>query len=230
MPEEAQQAPETESQDTPAPDAASPVEETPAESTDSTPAVDWEQRYNSLRPEYDRSNQLLAAARGEHGPEAQIDALRQLGVEAQMDEEQEPEDDEWQDPDERIDRLEGLLAEQREAEEIAHFQQLEDEYIDSTLSEIEKEANVKLSEREERIVINAGLANRLSDGRPDLQGAFDDLKGIKDDAGEAYLKSKKEAPKAPIGTAGEQQIDPRNKDARNKIMAEEIAARAAAAE
>ena len=229
MADEPTQAPETETQDTPTNDAASTQQETPApESTeDSTPVTDWEQRYNSLRPEYDRSNQLLAAARGEHGPEAQAQALQQFGVELDSEEEQEPENDEWVDPDDRIDRLEQQLAERQQREEEAEFERLESDFIDQTLSKIQEDENVTLSKQERKFVETNALANRLDNGEPNLQGAFDDLKGIKSAARDEY-RSSKTAPKAPVGTAGEDTIDSSDKEARNKWMAEDLAARMAA--
>lgn len=217
-------APEAETQDTPI-NAAS-TEEKPAEVPAGTD--NWEQRYNDLRPEFDRRNALLTAAEGQQGPEAQAQALRQLGIEVQMEEEAAEETEpNWVDPDQRIDQLEARLTQREEAEQQAHFADLEDKYIKSTLGEIEGKENTKLSDAEARVVRNAALANRLEDGRPDLQGAFDDLKGIKSAAAEEYRASKN-TPLPPVGTAGEEKLDTRNPEQRRAFMLKDFEARQAA--
>lgn len=213
-----------ESQETPinaAPEEGKPAEEAPA-ATDN-----WEQRYNDLRPEFDRRNALLTAAEGQQGPEAQAQALRQLGIEVQEEEAEEETEPNWVDPDQRIDQLEARLTQREEAEQQAHFAQLEDQYIKSTLGEIEGKENSKLSEAETRVVRNAALANRLEDGRPDLQGAFDDLKGIKSAAAEEYRASKN-TPTPPLGSVGEEKFDPRDPKSRRAFIQKDFEARQAA--
>jgi hypothetical protein len=225
MPEEGL-APEVD-QDTPI--NAAPEEGKPAEVPAGTD--NWEQRYNDLRPEFDRRNALLTAAEGQQGPEAQAQALRQLGIEVQMEEEEEAEPDPWEDPTERLEQRltaqEERLTQREEKEQQEHFAQLEDQYIKSTLGEIEGKENVKLSDAEKRVVRNAGLANRLEDGRPDLQGAFDDLKGIKSAAAEEYRASKN-TPLPPVGSAGEEKLDTRNPEQRRAFMLKDFEARQAA--
>lgn len=210
-------------QDTPTPAASrteKPATESPKDGEESAPAVDWEQRYSDLRPEFDRKNQLLSAAEGHHGLEAQMQALQQLGVQVEYEEDPEYDEyDEYEDPDDRLDRIEEALSERSEAEADAEFQWLEEQYIDSTLSAIEEKEGVQLSDTEARFVVTNALANRHDDGRPNLQGAFDDLKGIKSAARDEYLASKK-APRAPVGTPGEEKIDLSDTDARRKYMAE----------
>lgn len=224
MPDEATQAPD-EVQDTPTPGEAASPEEKPTEQ-EQEPTVNWEQRYESLRPEYDRNNQLLAAARGEHGPEAQIEALRQFGVNAELEEEEQ--EDELEDPYERqqreIEELRQSQQQRDEAEQEAEFISLEAQFVDATLKEISDAENVTLSTKEKKWVETQAKANRLENGEPNLKGAFDDLKGIKSAARDEYLASKK-APKAPAGAVGEEKIDlsVKNKDKRNEWMAAQIA-------
>lgn len=235
MPDEATTAPENETQNSPTEDAAPDLTDgapAPESAEDSTPAgPDYEKRYNDMRSEFDRTRSVLSAAQGHQGPEAQAEALRQLGVEVEMAEQEQENDDEWTDPDDRIEKLEQWKNQREEAEQEAHFQKLEESYIKSTLGELETKDNMKLSDREERIVVNNALANRLDDGRPDLQGAFDDLKGIKSAARDEYLVSKK-APRAPVGAAGEETIDfsKMNSEEKRQWMAEDLAARRASME
>lgn len=229
MPDEATPAP-VEEQETPA--VAAPEEGKPAEETAVTD--NWEQRYNDLRPEFDRRNALLTAAEGQQGPEAQAQALRQLGVEVEMaEEEEQEEDDPFEDPAERLEKRlqaqEERLNQREEQEQEAHFQKMEEDFIEKTLDEIAGKEGVKLSARETKVIANNALANRLENGEPDLQGAFDDLKGIKSEAAEQYRQSK-DSPAAPVGSAGEDKIDFSNPDARRKFMREDLEARQRAEE
>lgn len=207
MPDEAT-APETESQDTPINDAAS--QETPAEQQ---PTVDWEQRYNSLRPEFDRSNQLLAAARGDHGPEAQMQALHQLGVDVQQEAEEE---DEFEDPYDALMRrqesLEQKVLAREEAEQQAELQKQEKQLVDEGLAKLEKDGKVQLSKQEKAWITNNALADRsqfesIDDLNAALRAAFDAHMGFQKSAYERYLASKKETDMAPVGAVGEESID-----------------------
>jgi hypothetical protein len=234
MPDEATPAPE-EIQDTPDTPAASTEEKPASESPEDSPAASdgFEERYNNLRSEFDRRNQLLTAAEGNQGPEAQAQALRQLGVEVEMAEEEDnDEDDEFlsdvEKLEKRLEAQEQKFSQREEQEQEAHFQQLEESFIDSKLSEIEGAESMKLSETETRVVVNNALANRLDSGEPNLQGAFDDLKGIKSAARDEYLASKK-APVAPTGTAGEEKIDFSDPEAAKKWMVEDFRRNKAAA-
>lgn len=222
MPDEAM-APETESQDTPI-EAAS-TEEKPAD----VPAVDWEQRYNSLRPEYDRSNQLLAAARGDHGPDAQMQALQQLGVELQQEAEEE---DEFEDPYDTLARrqeaLEQKLQAREEAEQRSEMEKLERQLVDDGLKELEKGHKLQLSKEEKAWVVNNALANRhefqgIDDLKAALTSAFDAHMGFQKTAYERYLASKKETDTAPVGAVGEESIDLSNPKQKLDWMAKEYA-------
>jgi hypothetical protein len=221
MPDEATAALE-ETQDTSV-EAASP-EETPAtESTDSqtAPATpDHEKRYNDLRSEFDRRN---AALSGQYGPEAQADALRQFGIELEAEEEEAPEDD-YADPGEtalkRTEALEQRLAEREQQAEAAEFDRLEDQYITKTIKDLEGEHSVTLTDKEKRIVRNDALANRLQDDRPDLEGAIETLIEVKKAERNAVVNGKKDAPMAPVGTAGEDKLDLSDDETRQKYMAE----------
>lgn len=223
MPPEAEQAPEV--QDTPA-EPAAPEEghAAPESKEDSPPAVDYQKRYDDLVPEYTRGQQLIAAARGDHGPEAQVQALQQLGVTVQQAEEEAKDDDPFEDPYEsRIEKLEQKLASKEEQEEVAQFQKLEREYIDSTIGELESKENIKLTDKEKRFVKSDGLANRLEDGRPDLQSAFNEVIAYRKETLAGHVASKKAA-QAPVGAAGEEKIDFSDPEQKRKYMAEQFEA------
>lgn len=220
-------------------EAPTPVEETPQDTSteaaveetkpadDVTPSTDnWEQRYNDLRPEFDRRNALLTAAEGHQGPEAQAQALRQLGVEVDFEEEEEPEEDEtWVDPDERFDRLEKRLAERDEEAEAADFAAREEAWLDNALTEVEAKEGLKLSQAETKIVLDIALANRNpQNGEPNVQGAVEALKESWTERQANYRASKK-SPAAPVGSTGEAKVDFSNDKERRKFMAEDLASR-----
>lgn len=229
MPPEAEQAPE-EVQDTPINDAEPGESGAAPESTDSKPAVDYQQRYESLVPEYTKGQQLLAAARGDHGPEAQMDALQRLGVEVQAEEEGEEEVDPFDDPyDNRIGKIEQELASRTEREEQTRFQKLERDYIDQTVGDLEKNLEIKLTAKEKRFVESDALANRLDDGRPNLEEAVKSVKELRDEARDGYIATKKSI-KPPVGSAGEEKVDfsKMSPDEKEQWMAQDVEARMAA--
>lgn len=211
-----------EEQDTPAVDtAAAPTEDTPQAET--APETDWKQRYEDLRPEFDRRNELLSAAQGLHGPEAQAEALRQFGVELEQ-EEAESLDNDFADPMEEIQKIKEQLAQRDESAKAEEFNRLEAEYIDKTVEELEAKHGIELSDKAYDTVVNNALAHRLNDDRPDIEGAFSTLLALQDEARKSHVESKKNAPKAPVGAPGEEKIDLRDPEARRKYMAEIIEA------
>lgn len=230
MPDEAL-AP-AEEQETPinaAPEEGKPAEEAPA-ATDN-----WEQRYNDLRPEFDRRNALLTAAEGHQGPEAQAQALRQLGVEVQMEEEEEEEEepDPFEDPyEKRIGTLEQRLAAKEEAEEQAQANATEQRLVKDALTGFEKDGNVKLTDREKKIIESNALINRwqfqsVDDLNAALKGAYDDLMEVKKASQEEYRTSKN-TPLPPVGSAGEEKLDTRDPEQRRAYILKDFEARQAA--
>jgi len=199
------------------------VQDAPAQEQTAPDTIDWKQRYEDLRPEADRRQSTLADLEGHNGPQRQAEALRRFGVELQEEEEEEDPYADLADPAEqalqRTEMLEQQLAQRDEAAQEAEFERLESEYIDKTVGELEAKEGIELSEKEYATVVNNALANRLEDDRPDLEGAFADLKEIQSAARDRYLNSKK-APKAPVGTAGEDKLDTKNPEELRKHAAE----------
>lgn len=222
MPDEAVVAPDESGTPT---DAAVPDAPAP-ESTDSPTApdnIDWKQRYEDLRPEADQRASILADIRGQNGPERQAQVLReQAQIELEAEEEEEPDD--YLDPGEaalqRTEALERRLEEREQQAEAAEFDRLEDQYITTTIKNLEGEHSVTLSDKEKRFVRNDALANRLQDDRPDLEGAIEALIEFKKAERNAVVNGKKDAPMAPVGTAGEDKLDLSDDETRQKYMAE----------
>lgn len=207
--------PDPPEQDTPPPTGDDPPDgDTPPPDTDQpdTPEVDYESRYNDLRSEFDRRNQVIAALEGRHGPEAQAQAAQLFGFEL---EDEDTDDEVPLDPDERIEKLEQHLARQQEEAEEQAFQKAEEEWLTDARSKLPEQVD----DKEWNLIRSYAVANRLDDGQPNVeQGykAFEEAFGTKQ---ERYLQTKK-APKVPIGSAGQKQVDLNDDDQRREYFAQ----------
>jgi hypothetical protein len=209
------------------PESGAPVTEPPGTGSpsESPKDIDWKQRYEDLRPEADRRGTLLADIEGRNGPERQQAALAEHArIElAEEEEAEEPElEDEFdlRDPNEEIDAIRQELAERDEAASEAEFDQLEQEFCESTIEGLEDSESFKLTDEEYDFVVNRALANRdQHDGKPDLEGSF---KAFKKSilARNKGVYDSKETFVPPVGTEGEPKIDLRDKEARQKLMTE----------
>lgn len=199
MPEEANPAPQNE--DTP----TQVVEEAPAEDTPPTPVIDWEKRYNDLRPTFDQT----AAERRQLEEEVErLRAAQQAQPAADPDYD---EDDDYADPVARqqIARLEAQLAAQaqkdaqREQQEtLQRQQQQEYNHIDAELSSIEDEFDEELSDEEARMLGNYALANRDEHGRPDVRLAYQTFNTVFEGRKAKWVDKKKSAPATPAAGPG----------------------------
>ncbi|MBS1892743.1 MAG: hypothetical protein JST59_15715, partial [Actinobacteria bacterium] len=200
-------------QDTPNPEA--PV--TPDTPTPESPEIDYQQRYEALRPEFDQRNQFIAAVEGRQGPEAQEQALRQIGIDLQSDD-PEPVDSsddffDVPDPSAEIAQLRRELAEDKAQAAQAQEHQAEAEYVEQTVAQLEQKDNLNLTDDEYNYVVNYGLTHRDEfDGRPDLEGGLAALKAVQQAGQQRYLKSKETAALAPTGSTGEPNINFRDKE------------------
>lgn len=204
MPDEAQ-APET--PDTPAPEPEAPDQ---GHAEESQAAVDFEKRYNDLRPEYDRvtqrSSQLeqLISAAQQGDPEA-LDAL---GLEPAEDDTQN--DDEYVDPYEslsqKVESLEEMLARQQEEEQnFARFQQ-ENEYVNSEVEKLEQKLGRDIGEEEYDLITSWAASMRDEQGRPDVAAAYDKWDKLLNAKKKDYFESKK-APQVGTGAAATKEVN-----------------------
>lgn len=208
---------EEEKQDTPEPTEPEAPEspDTPeAEDTPSEPAVDHEKRYNDLRSEFDRRNQALA---GQLGPEAQAEAFRQYGLEL-AEEEAEEEEDEYLDPDERINRLEEQLKERDELAQQEDFERRENAWIQQQKKSAEKDEGREFQTEEWDLIESFALSHRFEDGQPDIEGGLKHLKAIYSAAQKRLIDSKKNAPKPPSGVPGDEKLDTSTPEGRRKAV------------
>jgi hypothetical protein len=154
MADEPQTSPD-EGQDTSLPEAPD-TPDTP-ESSDQAD-VDYEKRYNDLRPEYDRSQQLLAALEGRYGDEVQEQALQMVNLEVAGDDEPDEEDyedegdeGEGDEPMTRAEFAEYVEANQAEQDAIESQQAFHVD-LNDVVEQIEEAEGRTLSDEETRIL------------------------------------------------------------------------------
>lgn len=200
---------------------------------DATPDIDFEQRYNDLRSEFDRRNQQYAEAEqleavlaGEAGPEAQAQALAAFGIELEGDEEFDEFDDELDeyDPDARIDRLESFLEEQQMAAEEEAMAEAEQEYLAEGLGILEEQEGREFSDQELETLVSIAVANPDDQGVPDLAFAHQHLNDLIQDRQQAWVQSKRSGRVPGSGVAAEKAVDLNDEEARVQWMADRIEA------
>lgn len=231
MPEEATPAegevPAPQSEETPGIESGPEDNGTPAE----TPDIDFEQRYNDLRSEFDRRNaqyseaeQLQAALSGAAGPEAQSQVLAAFGIELEGDEDFDEFDDLGEfDPDARIDRLEAMLEEQQMAAQEEAMAEAEVEYLTEGIEALEEKEGREFSDQEIAVLASVARANTDENGVPDLDAAHAHLTELLQDRQSAWVQSKK-AKRPGSGIAADRAVDLDNEEDRVQFMADRLAA------
>ena len=221
------------------------MEETPAPQNEETPGIesgpengipadspeiDFEQRYNDLRSEFDRRNQqyseaeqLQAALSGAAGPEAQAAILAQFGIELEDDEDMGFDELNEFDPDSRIDRLESMLEEQQMAAQEEAMAEAEVDYLTDGIEALEQQEGREFSDQEIAILASVARANPDDNGAPDLAVAHAHLTELLNDRQSAWVQSKK-AKRPGSGVAAEKAADLDNDEARVQFMADRFAA------
>lgn len=220
------EAPDT--PDTPESHAAPENEGTPATGSDEQ-VVDWRQRYESLRPEFDRRNeelkeaqaraQLVDALRSDD-PHERARAAEELGLEY---EDPDLYDDTPDDPNEQ--QLRELLAWKEQVDQERHAAKLEVEREEEAYFAAQELRAVGLDPESDddakvaQFVLAAAYANRDEQGRPDVRAAFADYQSILDQHAAGVFQSKKNAPHvAKGGQSAIQQPDLDNDKARQEWM------------
>ena len=223
MPDEAIEALD-ESPDTPSPEET-PVEAS-AETTSEEPSkaeIDWQKRYEDLRPQWDRTKQQLSQYEQftqalQNDPQATIRALQEQFADAEDD----GDDDEFEDPGERA--LQILQEQQETAQQQAdreRRQAVEEQYVAEGIDALTKRDNVELSDHAQAVLYALSTHDSLrgEDGRPDVESAYEALRDFEKEVRERYVSSKK-SPRIPNGRPGEKSIDLDNEDDALKYMQE----------
>jgi hypothetical protein len=130
-------------------------------------------------------------------------------------------DDEYTDPDERWEQrfgqIESYLQDQAAQAEQRQVQELEQQWQDKCLTDIEKSSG-KLSDKEKTAVTNLADRMRDDDGIPDYEAAYKLLSEAAEANRARYLKSKK-SEAVGTGQAGSESIDLTNDEARTQLFA-----------
>lgn len=210
-------------QDTPAPEGT-PAAATPEATSEE--AINWQKRYEDLRPEWDRTKQqytqvepflpLIESLRND--PAGTAKALyEQYGADAESDD-----DDEYEDPGERALRM---LQEQQETAQQTRDREArtaaEERYVSEGIDALAKRDNVELSDHAQALLYALATNDSLREdnGAPDVETAYEALRNFEKEVRESYVNSKK-APRIPSGRPGEKSIDLSNDEDRIQFMAE----------
>jgi hypothetical protein len=196
---------------------------------DESPDIDFEQRYNDLRPEFDRRSQALSQAEqmqealsGMAGPEAQAQALMSLGIE--LEDDQDDYDYEDENPDARLDRLEQTIEEQQAMAEQEAYIEAEQNFLVEGIEALEEREGREFSEQEVAILASVARANRLDDGTPDLSLANDHLTDLLTERQKSWIESKRGGRRPGSGMAAGKAVDLNDPEARVQFMADRIEA------
>jgi hypothetical protein len=214
------------------PDNAAPENEGDAANSPEA-VVDWRQRYESLRPEFDRRNeelkeaqaqaQLVAALRSDD-PKERAWAAEELGLEY---EDPDLYDDTPDDPTAK--QLSELLAwkeevDKREQERSTVAQQQADfEYVFENVEKLGYDLDSEEEKADLEVITKLALNQRDEHGQPDVAAAVDLVKQIRGSGEKGVFKGKKNAPYvAPGGQSATQQPDLDNDKARQEWMIQQL--------
>ena len=190
-----------------------------------TPEVDYQKRYDDLRPQYDRTQSELNALKQQmqtlrEDPEAQAAFLAELGYEIPT-EDPDPAMDFGELDDPRLAAYEQRLAmieAQAQQQEAARQQHEFDQMFEAQFSKVSKDRGEPLTEEEKAIVKSHALVNNLSP-----QDAYDSLAGLYERQMEQWANSKKPAYRvSPTGGEGTQQPNMDDPSERQAWMAQRL--------
>jgi hypothetical protein len=222
-------------QDPQAPLVDTPAQSAPEGTPDAPPQIDWEKRYNDLRPQYDRTNQELAKLNDE---DYQKQLMAQWGYEVD-----EPEPVyEQQDPTAELRQQIAELSEWKNAQEQQRQQAEQLDQITSSVAEqfqsvapdLDKQTNdpdpavrESAARTREWITTRALNMNPREDGMPDIQGAVNEYNAWVSEQQQKWEQGRKR-PRAPHvppgGQAGTDAPNLDDREARRRHMAEQLAA------
>lgn len=213
-----------------------PIEETPdnaaADATQQTTEdaqtqqqiVDWEKRYNDLRPQYDRTTQEAAQYRslveGLHSedPDTRRQAAEALGLQL-TEEDAADEFEQVEQPLTRAEFEQFLREQQNQAQEQERAQQVR-QIVDAQLQEWgldEEDGNDVLA-----YAIHA--LPRTDEGLPDVWAAYERFQQRETARQKAWRESKRAPHMSPVGTSGTQTPNLDNRQERQEWMANQLLA------
>lgn len=209
-----EQDPQAPNVDTPAPSA--PDTGTPEQQ------IDWQKRYNDLRPQFDRTNQQLAQLNDE-------EHRRQLMAEWGYEVEEPAPEQGWADPNEELAQQVAELREWKEQRTQAEREQEQLQQITASVDAQFKEAATDLDAATREWVTTRALnMDPRQDGMPDIQGALTEYQTWVQAQQQQWEEARKR-PRAPkIASGGQEGTSAPNlndREQRRAFMAEQLAAR-----
>lgn len=204
-------------------DSQAPTVDTPAQSappgTPDAPEINWQKRYEDLRPQFDRTNQQLAQLNDEA---YQRQLMAEWGYEV---EDPEPTQETESEYAERLARLEQAEeARQAQAQQDAQLQQ-----ITSSVDEQFKQTAPDLDPQTREWVTTRALnMDPRDDGMPNIAGAYQDFQAWEAERQKQWEQDRKRPRSPQIPPGGQAGTDAPNLDdreARRTWMAEQLAAR-----
>lgn len=183
----------------------------------------YEAAYKRLQADYTRKRQ--ADSQRVRELEEAVTRLSQALPQDDDDEDYDFDDDEYVDPEDRIARLEQVLAAREEQERAAQIAELEEEYVANQIDDLETRLGREFSDQEAEILFNLATSDRFraEDGEPGIEAAYELYEQIQKDAREKYVSSKK-APRIPTGRAAEEQYNLDTPEGRREYMAAALTA------
>jgi hypothetical protein len=211
LPEQDPQAPSQDTPDISAPDPGTPDE----------PQINWQKRYEDLRPQFDRTNQELARLNDES---YQRELMARWGYEVE-----DPEPGYAPDPNDEVRQKLAELEEWKNTQEQQREQAQQLEQITASVADQFRQAGGDLDERTREWVTTRALnMDPREDGMPDIQGAINDYNAWVTEQQQQWEQSRKR-PRAPHvppgGQAGTDAPNLDDREQRRAWMAEQLAAR-----
>lgn len=192
-----------------------------------TPEVNWEQRYNDLRPQYDRTQTLVDRAR-QGDEQALTELLPGYGFQDPDQEFDDLEDPlEFDDPVEELrhelDQVKGQLTSEQEVKQQAQFEQAENDWIGGSIDELEGQLSEEFTDQERQAIGDLSKTMRNDQGYPDVAGAHEAIfKTVLEGRRAKWMDSKKRAPQVQSGSQAEGQPNLDDPKARREYMAERL--------
>lgn len=179
-----------------------PHESAPAGTPDTQAAIDYEKRYNDLRPQYDRTAQEAAQLRAEMDRLNDAEYQRQLMAQWGYEVEDPGQQIGWEDPTEELrqqlqelqDWKSNLTQKEQEAQQLQQIEQSVDEQFRATAPDLDPATR-------EWVTTRALNMDPREDGMPDIQGAYQAFVDWETERQKQWRASKRRAPQiAPGGT------------------------------
>jgi hypothetical protein len=206
-------------------DPQAPIVDTPESAPDHgtpEPQINWQKRYEDLRPQFDRTNQQLAQLNDEEGRKQ---LMAQWGYEV----EDAPPEQEWVDPNQEVlQKLQELedwknqrTQAEQEAEQLQRLSANVDDQFRVAAPDIDKETR-------EWVTTRALNMDPREDGMPDIAGALEAY-GAWVEGQQKQWEEQRRKPRAPRipsgGQEGTSAPDLSDREQRRAYMAEQYAAR-----